>query len=98
MNTSTKPPSVIHLNVLRDGKRLYPRLTIPLNQYSDLNVVMERLRKHCGDDPSVGMERVKVLLPEGLVEVGKDGEWESAIERVGETEWLDGEVRVVVEV
>jgi hypothetical protein len=41
---------------------------------------------------------VKVWLTDGLVTVAEDGEWMVALLSAGVVDWMDGEVRVLIEV
>lgn len=47
---------------------------------------------------TAGGWRFKVWLPEGLVPVQNDGEWTIAQLSAGTVDWMDGDLRVVVEV
>lgn len=41
---------------------------------------------------------VKVWLTDGLVTVAEDGEWMVALLSAGVVDWMDGEIRVLIEV
>ncbi|KAL1997664.1 hypothetical protein VTN02DRAFT_1159 [Thermoascus thermophilus] len=53
---------------------------------------------HPGGGGAGGGWRFKVWLPEGLVPVQNDGEWTIAQLSAGTVDWMDGDLRVVVEV
>ena len=41
--------------------------------------------------------RVSVLLPQGLVAVNSDSDWLQALSAVRRTAWMDGEVKILIE-
>ncbi|MCJ1392838.1 hypothetical protein MMC18_005710 [Xylographa bjoerkii] len=100
-NLANKRPSfqalMLHLHFLKNGKRILPRLDLLANQYEDLSSVVQRAAEQHG---SVAPETLKVmvLLPEGLKEIKDDAEWKTAIELSRSLDWMEGEVKVLVEV
>ncbi|BDD57808.1 hypothetical protein MPDQ_005447 [Monascus purpureus] len=49
-------------------------------------------------DPDSGSWRVKVWLPDGLASVSSDGEWTVALLSAGNVDWMDGSLKVLVDV
>jgi len=88
-------PLTLHLNILNRGKRLLPRVKVPADQYSDLAKTLQKVENYCGN-AGVASARVMVLLPDGLVEIKDDAGWKAALERVEALEWMDAELKVLV--
>ncbi|SLM34446.1 hypothetical protein LPUS_03201 [Lasallia pustulata] len=87
----------LHINILQDHQRILPRLVIPAEQCPDMQTLYSRLLEQghtAGPDPL----RISVLLPGGLTPVQSDGEWMVALTSAKAVDWLDGELKVVVEV
>ena len=85
---------MLHLNILDGGSRIVPRLSIPVDQCPDLHAVFDRARECWGSLPM--QATVSVLLPKGLTTVTEDTAWKAAILAVGATDWMDGELKVLV--
>ena len=88
---------VLHLYFLRNGKRFLPRLDLPADQYRDLSLILQRVAGHHSGVASETL-KVMVLVPEGLKEIKEDADWKAAIEVSRSLDWMDGEVKVLVEV
>lgn len=99
-----KPSIAIHVNVVSNvegaRRRVVPRFTLQPEATPNLSALISHVRrKHPGGLASdSGMPVVKVWLPDGLVTVAEDGEWMVALLSAGVVDWMDGEVRVLVEV
>ncbi|MCJ1386951.1 hypothetical protein MMC17_010080 [Xylographa soralifera] len=90
-------PLVLHLHFLRSGKRILPRLDLFADQYQDLSLFLQRAAEHhSGVVPET--LKVMVLIPEGLKEINEDADWKTAIEISRSLDWMEGEVKVLVEV
>jgi hypothetical protein len=86
-----------HINVLQDGRRIKPKLTLTPTScpgFSSLVQYIHTLLDDVGQKPS----SVKVLSPDGLVEVNGEESWDEAVASVKDNEWMDGDVKCVVEV
>jgi hypothetical protein len=109
----SSPPITLHFNIVQSGKRILPRLDVPPEHCPDLQTARQLLARHFAGqlpdvlassydeatgawDPSVW--RFKVWLPEGLVMVDDDGEWTIAQLSTSSVDWMDGHLRVVLEV
>jgi hypothetical protein len=86
-----------HINILQDGRRIKPRFTLTPTScpgFSSLVQYIHTLLDDVGQKPS----SVKVLSPDGLVEVEGEESWEKAIASIKDNDWMDGDVKCVVEV
>ena len=86
----------LHVSVLTEGKRLLPRFDISAADCSSLNSVLQKVVEQYHDATLV-LSKVKVLLPDGLVEVREDSEWVAALGTAGSLDWMDGELKVLIE-
>ena len=86
----------LHVSVLTEGKRLLPRFDIPAANCSNLNSMLQKIVDQYHDS-SLVLAKVKVLLPNGLVEVRDDSEWGAALGMAESLDWMDGELKVIAE-
>ncbi|PTU23873.1 hypothetical protein P175DRAFT_0448772 [Aspergillus ochraceoroseus IBT 24754] len=112
-NTAPTIHSPLHLriNILQSGKRIFSYLDIPANQCPDIPSTKQLIcRRYTGDPaiPSYGtMEtapwnssaswQIKVWLPDGLTPIENDGDWTLALLSAEKVEWMDGELKVLIE-
>ena len=96
----SQPPTTL-TSTTQSTRRVHPRLTLPSDSVPDLTsldaVVRERLGAILERDPQKPIE-VRVWLPDGLVRVRDDGEWMVSLLSAGMVDWMDGEVRILVEI
>lgn len=86
-----------HLNILQNGIRIRPKTTLSPTNCPGLSSLIQHIRSALSDD-SMSINRIDVLDMNGLREIGDEDGWAEATRAVAETEWMDGEVKVVVEV
>jgi hypothetical protein len=85
------------VNIMREHRRIKPPVTLtPASCSGFFNLVHQVY--NIIDDHSLDTSIIKVLGPAGLVVVGDEPGWTEAIKAVTDTEWMDGEVKVVVDV
>ncbi|OGM40915.1 hypothetical protein ABOM_010017 [Aspergillus bombycis] len=110
--TTSQAPISLRINIMQNGKRVLPRVDLPAGHCQDLETLKQLLcRRFAGQLPglpsdpsldpaawvsSVGW-RFRVWLPEGLTPVQNDGDWTIAILSAGNVDWMDGDLRVLVE-
>ncbi|PYH94785.1 hypothetical protein BO71DRAFT_378871 [Aspergillus ellipticus CBS 707.79] len=107
---SQPAPVSLRVNILQDGKRVQPRFDVAGSQCPDIESLKQLiLRRFAGQLPGVpsdaGMDgwgsqvnwKFKVWLPDGLTHVQNDGEWTLAVLAAGNVDWMDGDLRVLVE-
>lgn len=86
-----------HVSVMQHGRRVVPRFTLTPNTcptFSSLILHINNVIDH--DGLKVGS--TKVMGPDGLVDVGDERMWEETVEIIKQNEWMDEEVRCVVQV
>lgn len=94
----------LHVNLMSsDGnnlRRLIPRFSLSPEEATNLSALRAEIKKRVDGTSTADIYRapVKVWMSDGLVQVKNDGEWMVALLSAGTVEWMDGEVRVLVEV
>lgn len=99
----------LHVNVVVNQggtyKRIIPRFSMTSSRTTNLSTLHDEVRRRCQSEsispelmPRLHDPQVKVWLPDGLVRVNNDGEWMVALLSVGMVEWMDEEIRILVEV
>ncbi|ETI25893.1 hypothetical protein G647_02670 [Cladophialophora carrionii CBS 160.54] len=107
--TTFKPSVVLYVNVVSNAagtpRRLTPRFSLTPEAAPNLAALLSEVDKRyplpSRNGSTSGVENrptVKVWLPDGLVTVGDDGEWMVALLSAGFVDWMDAEVRVLVEI
>ncbi|KAJ9662078.1 hypothetical protein H2198_001620 [Neophaeococcomyces mojaviensis] len=91
---------ILRVNIVtsQDGiqKRITPELSLPAENAPTLDIFLAELKKHFEDMAQTVV--VKTWLPHGLVPVKEDGEWVVSHLTAGMHEWMDGQLKVIVEV
>ncbi|RAH66212.1 DUF3431 domain-containing protein [Aspergillus aculeatinus CBS 121060] len=103
----------LRINLIQDGKRTHSRLDLPGSQCPDLETLKQVIsRRFSGQLPGLSSEpgldsasgwvaginwKFKVWLPDGLTTVQNDGDWTIALLSAGNVDWMDGDLRVLVE-
>lgn len=104
----------LRVSILQNGKRVLPRFDLPAGQCPHIDTVKQAiLRRYPGQIPGLpvfqGVNearesavidgwKVKVWLPDGLVPVQNQKDWTIAVLSADAVDWMDGELRVLVEV
>ncbi|KAJ9615744.1 hypothetical protein H2200_001821 [Cladophialophora chaetospira] len=107
--TTSRQSLVLYVNVVSDTagalRRVIPRFSLmpeaAPNLAALLSEVDRRYPSTARNGSTSGEESrpvVKVWLSDGLVTVGDDGEWMVALLSAGFVEWMDAEIRVLVEI
>jgi hypothetical protein len=107
-NTVFKQSIVLYVNVVSNTggalRREVPRFTLTPESAPSLTALIAEVdrRYKRPSDRNTSTEQkppiVKVWLTDGLVTVAEDGEWMVALLSAGVVDWMDGEIRVLVEV
>ena len=87
----------LQFNILRDGHRVRQRYDALAEECPDRHEIYAQLLQDGGIITSLEDVRVSVLLPQGLVAVDSDSDWLQALSAVRRTAWMDGEVKVLIE-
>lgn len=90
----------LQFNILRDGHRVNKqRFDALAEECPDLQQIYAQLLQVQDGGIIASLEgvRVSVLLPQGLVAVNSDSDWLQALSAVRRTAWMDGEVKILIE-
>ncbi len=81
-------------------RRIIPRFSLTPEAAPNLETLRSQImtRTKVPTARKIDQASVKVWLSDGLVQVKDDGQWMIALLSAGTVEWMDGEVRVLVEV
>ena len=107
--TTFKQSIVLYVNVVSNTagalRRVIPRFSLTPEAVPNIATLLSEVDKRyplsSRNGPTSGVEvrpAVKVWLTDGLVTVVEDGEWMVALLSAGFVDWMDAEVRVLVEV
>jgi len=88
-------PITLRISVIQNGKRIFPCINVLADKCPGLDSLKQLLPQVLA--PSFSNSPFKVWLPEGLVPVQNDGEWTIAQLSAGAVEWMDGELRVILD-
>lgn len=83
------------LNFLQNSRRIKPQLILAPSAcpgFASLVQYIHTVSDDIGQKPS----SVKVLTPNGLVEVDSEESWAESVASVKENDWMDGDVKCVV--
>lgn len=106
---STEQPITVHINVVSKESdhrvRRVPRITITSDEASGLVAMYSAIQQRFdlgpyrqeGADGIPTLPCMQVLTAEALVSVYTDQEWQDILQHTRSCEWLDGEVRVILE-
>ncbi|KAF7948395.1 uncharacterized protein EAE97_003806 [Botrytis byssoidea] len=94
---STKQPAPLeyHINIVHNGKRIRDMFT--LNPTNCVGFVSFTAHVDAAVKAPYKKTVMKVLGPNGLVEVKSEATYAMALLSVRKTEWMDGDVKIVVE-
>jgi hypothetical protein len=89
-----------HINLLSSSNtRLRPRATLTTASCPGFPSLVQHIHTLLNDDgEGQQLKSIKVLGVNGVTEVADDDAWLAAVKAIQETEWMDAEVRVLVEV
>jgi len=83
---------------MQDGRRLKPKFTLNPSSCPGFASLIQHILAFLDSSGSQRLSSVKVLGPNGLSDVGDEDSWRGAIASIKEHEWMDGEVKCVVEI
>jgi hypothetical protein len=88
-----------HVNILHNDVRIRPKLNLSPSSCPAFSSLVQHVRGVLSDDSSIEPTTVQVLCPDGLRNVGDSEEmWQDTVKSVVDCMWMDGQVRVLVEV
>ncbi|RDW71140.1 hypothetical protein BP6252_07703 [Coleophoma cylindrospora] len=86
-----------HINLLQEGQRIKPKLILTKVTCPGLPSLLQHLQKLAGEDANGSSFEVKVLGTSGLISIENQTQWDAAVKQVRETDWMDGDLRVIAE-
>ena len=86
----------LRLSILQNQRRIRPSYQILAEECPDVQTIYTKFVRVDGNIAS-DKAVLSVLLPQGLTNITCDDQWVRALSTVQETEWMDGEAKVVVE-
>lgn len=93
--SSPREPVKLQISILREGKRFLPRFDTP-DECPDLQTLYQIIMEHYSGCYLSNL-RIQVLLSDGLQPVASDDEWMLALRSIQSTDWMDGDMKVIVE-
>lgn len=96
---------MLRISILQNGNRILPRFDLSAVQCPDLATLRHGITRRFGDQfPGLFSEhrpefswKVKVFVPDGLTSVNSDGEWTIALLSAATVDWMDSDLKVLVE-
>lgn len=84
-----------HINILQDGRRVKPRVTLAPSTCSGFSSLVQHIDNliDCG----LKAKAIQVVGPNGRIDVDDEDSWKWAITIVQKYEWMDGDVKCLVE-
>lgn len=79
---------------------MFPRLDLPADQCPDFSTLLGKVCQYYQNhyqQQVLPPLRVRAWLENGLMPIQNDGEWMVALLAVNAAEWMDGELRIVVD-
>lgn len=91
------PPDEIKyiINIIKDGHRIKPKFNLTPNTCPGFSSLVQHIQNIMDDGK--GTRSIQILSPNGMVDIVDQSTWDSAIESIKGIEWLDGEIKCVVE-
>jgi len=83
----------IRLNVIQNGHRIMSVLNLKQTNFPNYSTIVQ-----CINTLPHNILSVEVLGPNGLLSISNEDNWKEVIALIAMTEWMDGEVKCVVEV
>ena len=91
----------LQINVLRNGQRLLPRFDFAVDACPNLKALRTAIGEHYGGNLLLELEDANTVfrawLPNGLSTLKIDTEWAIAFWSTKDVEWMDGELKLLVE-
>lgn len=97
IHTPDESMAKFHINILSSNQRIRPKITLNRSTCPAFPSLVQHIHNLLGDQ-TIQMMSIRALGAEGLVDVTNELEWETIVKGVEQLEWMDGDVKVVVEV
>lgn len=86
-----------HVNIMKDGRRVQPKVVLTLLACPGFSHLNQRINSMI-DELGQRLKRIQVLGPGSLLEARDENTWMEAVDSIRQNEWMDGDVKCVVEV
>ncbi|KAH8815610.1 hypothetical protein F5884DRAFT_772917 [Xylogone sp. PMI_703] len=86
-----------HVNILQFGARIKPRLTLNNKNCPGFPSLVQYIHNIYGDE-GIRPVKISILGPQGQLSISDDDSFNQAVRSVMENEWMDGEVKILVDV
>ncbi|KAL9623786.1 MAG: hypothetical protein Q9160_002017 [Pyrenula sp. 1 TL-2023] len=92
----------LQISILRNQKRILPRLDINVQTCPTFSELKRSISEHYADtlvseEGTTSFDVVKVWVPDGLAAIQTEGEWEMTFWSATRVDWMDGMLKVLVE-
>jgi hypothetical protein len=87
-----------HVNIVSNGVRIRPKITLTPASCPGFPSLVQHIHSLLRDDNQHHLRDIQVLGVQGLEHIDNDESWIEAVKLVQENDWMDGDVKVVVEV
>ncbi|KAH8595924.1 hypothetical protein B0O99DRAFT_145545 [Bisporella sp. PMI_857] len=84
------------LNILQSGRRILPKVPFNTDNGEKFHDLLQFIDIIIDDGHSY--KEVKVSGPTGVIDVNDEASWSAALEAIKDADWMDGEVRVMVDI
>ena len=97
--SSTHRTLILQINFIHKGRRLGRPHDTPYDLCPYLHTIAQKALHMGAIAPSnVESLKVKAHLPDGLKEIEDDFMWTSALDKARSTEWMDGCLKIIIEI
>lgn len=104
-SASASQSPMLRISILQNGKRILPRFDLSAVQCPDLASLRHGITRRFADQfPGLFSEhrpesswKVKTFVPDGLTPIHSDGEWTIALLSAATVDWMDSDLKVLVE-
>lgn len=86
----------LRFNVIRNNQRISPPYDLTAKECPDLQTVFLKALPYLSGRSHNGLQ-ISVLTPSGLTLIQDDDGWVQALNKVGQVEWMDNEMKVLIE-
>ena len=90
-------PNKYLVNIMRGTRRIKPEVTLESGSCSSLSSLIEHVHTIV-DDENLKVGHIKVWGPSGMIYIRNEDIWKDAIAIIMEVEWINGEIKCVIEV
>ncbi|KAL8792953.1 MAG: hypothetical protein Q9195_004450 [Heterodermia aff. obscurata] len=86
----------LRFNMIRNNQRISPPYELTAKECPDLQTVFLKALPYLSGRPHNELQ-IRVLMPSGLTLIQDDDDWIKALNQVGQVEWMDNEMKVLIE-